>query len=239
MKKVLIAGLVAFSLVLIGGSAMAWHIDSDIDVVDAGVYVEAGHTDNDWNYFATVAGVDGTGAINIHGGEPGHFLGIDSGLGTMVCVQDGSGHASQYMAVSGCLPECCVCDDEQCGFCPEYGYKANAYATVDGQGMIAIASVEGLGRDCTKCCFGGEYNGQGLYTKGNGDFTAGMSSTRWIETSEGVWDSDSHAMGAYGENVHFKAYGIQGMAVGDGENAGMFHAEMCFHDDGCGPVCEC
>lgn len=215
MKKILFASLVAFCLVATG-SAMAWKVDIDAHVHDATLDLQFETTgtdrDGDSYYFATTAGVDGTGNIDIFG--HGHWCRDRGTLITEVeSRKGGSLYATQTLGTRGCLTDCCE----------RYSYVAGSGATIDGTGKIFLAEGENVGicRD--------HYNGQILMVHGEGDFTAGMGSTLWVGDQEPV----SHAMGAWGDNAEFCAFGIQGMDNSDGENMGFFTATMHFHDNDC------
>lgn len=221
MKKILLIAFIAFGLVATG-SAMAWKVDIDAHVHDATLDMQFETTGEDFDgdayLFGTTAGVDGTGNIDIYG--RGHWNNDMGFLTTEVESRKGADmYATQTLGVQGCLIDCA---EEPCNECPEYTYVASSGATIDGTGKIFLAEGENVG-------FCDNYNGQVLAVHGEGDFTAGMGSTLWIGDEEPV----THAMGAWGENVEFCAFGIQGMDNSDGENSGYFTAHMSFNDDGC------
>jgi len=226
MKKILLIALIAFSLVATG-SAMAWRIDIEAHVSQATMDLQASATGTDWDddsyLFATTAGVDGTGKIDIFG--QGYARNDQGKLETEVWSRAGASmYATQTLMTEGCLVECP--DDEPCYECPDYVYGAGSGATIDGTGSIYLGSGENV--FCGK-------TGQILTVHGEGDFTAGMTSTLWVDDLEPV----SHTMGAFGENVDFCAFGIQGIDNGNGANNGFFTATMSFQDDPCpGETCD-
>ena len=214
MKKIII-GLIAFAMVTFTGSAIAWDVDITIGVQDTNVDITATATTDDY-VLATAAGVDGTGQIGIHGEG-------DSESGYMITGVSGEGelYAAQGLGSTGCLADC---GEEPCDECPDYEYGATSGATINGQGEIILAQA--VGYDTQK----GNVNGQILVVRGEGDFTAGMMSSLWIEE---MGEPVNHAMGTYGENVKFCAFGIHGMDTSDGTNAGYFTTDMNFLDEGC------
>ena len=114
MKKIVI-GLIAFAMVAMTGSALAWDIGVTIGVEDAKVDITATATDDDY-ILAASAGVDGTGDICIQGegdSDGGYLITGVSGRGEL--------YAAQGLGIAGCLIEC---TEEPCDECPDYLYIA-------------------------------------------------------------------------------------------------------------------
>ena len=222
MKKILLASLVAFCLIATG-SSMAWKIDLDSHVRDAKLDLQFSTTGTDWDgdsyLFATTAGVDGYGKIDIDG--HGYARRDQGTLTTEVKSRDGGAiYATQTLGTRGCLEDCA---ERPCCDVPRYSYYAESFAAIDGTGKIFLTE----GENVRICC--DNYNGQILKVHGEGDFKAGLGSTLWVGDQEPV----SHQMGAWGENVEFCAFGIQGMDNSDGANGGFFTAKMHFCDPPC------
>lgn len=213
MKKILLAGLIAFTMVALAGSAAAWNIDINAHVTDADVDISASASDATWDGFYgfdTTAGVDGNGDIKIWGSSCKDKL-------TTKVSGEGELYATQTMLVTGCLVDC---GEEPCNECPDYVYGAASGAAIDGEGSIKLKS-DVLNRR-------GDHT-QKLKVYGAGDFTAGMAVAYQIEGQEPV----AHAMGATGVNVNFCAYGATAFDASSGEADGFFTAYMWFHDPGC------
>jgi len=231
MNKILIAGLIAFTMVAVAGSAAAWMIDIDAKVWDADVDVTAGVAvgdplkDNDWYAFGTTAGVDGSGHIEIFGSECKDKISTD--VHTKEYMGESDIYATQTMLVGGCLVDCA---EEPCNDCPTYVYGAAAGATISGNGEINLDSnYQDRHYD----------QAQDLKVHGEGDFTAGMMTLSLIEGSDPV----AHAMGAYGGNVNFCAFGHTEFEANNGGASGVFGAFMWYEDEPCGcptePGCPC
>jgi hypothetical protein len=222
MKKVLIAGLVAFALVAIGGKAMAWNVDISGDVYDATVdiQVEVSGTDDEEEYTMwTTVGVDGNGGIDLEGSSGGKNPWLDTDVWTY--CGGATIYATQTMLVTGCLEDC---PTEPCGDCPEYVYFAHHTATIDGKGKIDLdQQIDDSNND----------HEQDLDMWGKGDFTAGMLVSYQIEGCDPV----THAMGATGTNVGFWAAGETDFNENTGQADGGFIAIMGYCDPSC-PVCE-
>lgn len=223
MKKVLIAGLIAFALLAVGGTASAWYVDVEGEVCDAALDIQLELTgdvaEEEEEYtFWTTAGVDGSGMVDIFGHGCKDF--VDTKV-----MGEGSIYATQTMIVDGCLEDC----GEGLCECPEYVYGATQTAKVDGMGMIDM---------CTQADDRKDDHHQELFVMGHGDFTAGMGVAYQIEDQDPV----IHAMGALGTNVGFSAMGKTTFDETDGDANGWFMVGMGFQDEGCiqeCPDCPC
>ena len=215
MKKILI-GLIAFALVVWSSSALAWDVDVTIAVENSKVDLTATATSENY-VLSSAAGVDGTGQVGIHGegdDDSGHMITAVSGTGEM--------YAANGLGSNGCLIDCV---GEACEKCPDYEYGAVSSARIHGQGEIILAQAAGYDINAER-----NANAQILVIRGQGDFTTGMMSSLWIT---GMDEPVNHAMGAFGTNVVFYAFGVQGMDTETGENAGWFTADLNFLDEGC------
>jgi len=232
MNKILIAGLITFTMVALAGSAVAWKLDVEANVTDADVDISAGvayQAPTEEYVYTTTAGVDGSGTIEISGSSNEKDGKWDSLKTTVTTTDDGTLiYATQTMLVAGCLVDCGTtpCD------CPGYLYYAASGASINGQGEIELRSdVVDDNSD----------NEQKLRANGEGDFTAGMLVYYQVEGEKPV----AHAMGAYGVGVSFCAKGETDFNTDNGQAGGYFGAKMNFQDEGCPcpdpecPECPC
>jgi len=229
MNKILIAGLIALTMVIVTGSAVAWKLDVEANVTDADVDISAEvayQAPTEEYVYTTTAGVDGSGTIEISGSSDEIDGKWDSLKTTVKTTDDDTSiYATQTMLVAGCLVDCGTspCD------CPGYLYYAASGASIDGQGEIELRSdVVDDNSD----------NEQKLIAHGEGDFTAGMLIAYQVEGQEPV----VHAMGAYGVSVHFCAKGETDFNTDNAQADGYFGAMMNFLDEEClcpDPECPC
>jgi len=229
MKKIILAGLVAFTLLSISGTASAfmWYDFNHVHIRDADVEITASvhDTEDDREYWLdVVAGVEGSGEIDMWGNQG--IEAIDTDVETEGC---GESHiyASEQMFVTGCLTDCCLGD---CCECPTYEYLAYQSADITGRGKIDLDSNVENGDD----------NTQELDVCGRGTFTAGLMVDYDIIYPDGDdCDEDPdvvnelHIMGAGGTNVKFNADGDTWFDVYDGDAGGQFSAWLRFRDCGC------
>jgi len=226
MNKILIAGLIAFTMVAVAGSAAAWYVDVEGQFWDAKVDIQLavdGTNDEEEYDFTSTVGGNGNFGIDIEGN------GYKDKLDTDVWTTCGGAsiYATQTMFVTGCLEDCQT--GEPCPDCPEYGYFAAQGATIDGYGSIDLDQ-----KVDNKC----NDHEQELDVWGYGTFTAGMLVAYQIEDCDPV----VHAMGAMGTNVGFFASGETDFDENDGAADGSFITMMGFYDcpcPECGPECEC
>ena len=220
MKKVLLAGLVAFALVAVGGTASAWYVDLEGEfwdaAVDVSLAVDGTHEEEVYIMTTAVGGIGDFG-IDIEGSSCRDKL--DTDVWTSRCGDGGYIYAEQTMLVTGCLERC---GEGQCE-CPDYVYYAAQGATVNGKGLIDLdQNVDDRRND----------HEQELDVFGKGDFTAGMLVMYQIEGCDPV----THAMGAFGTNVGFWASGETDFDENTGHADGHFITMMGFCDPSC-PVC--
>ena len=233
MKKILIAGLVAFALVAVTGAASAWYVDIESQVWDANLDLQlsvAGEVSGEEEVYgiATNAGVHGDGIIDIWGSGQSEKMKVTVRTPGGHCARgDGYIYADTTMLVGGCLEGC----PDDCD-CPQYLYGASAGAEIDGNGIIKIET--NVDADCTT-----DDHEQTLFAHGAGDFEAGMMVGYQIDDCDPV----VHAMGATGKNVVFGAAGQTGFNEVYGDSHGGFIAVMGFCDPSCqvcnDDVCEC
>jgi len=198
MKNKLIGLTASFlSLLVALAPAFAWNVNINALVNDATAEVSASGQGGDANvgYAVSASGgiLNGDGKIKVRGGG-------NSRGGMMVRV-GGSGasgdelYATHDLVLWGC-----------CGVCPcpsEYLYEASS--------MVDVQNAENTE---IKLAGGGDPEEGGIQivkAKGNGDPTIAMYSH--LETSE---ESETHVMGAFGQNVWFEAVGVQGFDACDG-----------------------
>ena len=227
MKKLIIAGLVAFSLVALAGSASAyWNVDIEAEVNNAtAIIYGAGGSDECGDcleggecppgcsstvsyYLQSNAGiVAGDGDIYIDG-----FGG--AGFGAMFTEVDGGG----YQVFADQTLDAVICQD-----CCEPFEHYHAESSVDihkGGAYIELAQATEVTGPYT-----GYYptTGQILYVNGGADegFDVHLTATEGGET---------HTMGIYGENMeYFGAEAFQGFEYDDSTMYGWFgEAESCW-----------
>ena len=226
MKKILLAGLVAFALLSIGGTASAWDIDLDgwVKDVDIDMTFNVNGALDDYNddevySMTSTLGVDGDGYIDIDGDSTGSHRDY---LDTDIWHGKGTFYATQTVTVVGDLEEC-VCP-------PAYLYHAEQGAWINGQGFIDLdQNVDA--DDCE------DEHQQELDVCGVGDFKAGMRTYSLVDWCDEPI-VEEHAMGAAGQNVKFSADGHTEFNEMYGDASGEFSAWLRFRDCGC-DGCEC
>jgi hypothetical protein len=237
MKKVLLTGLVAFTLVAISGYAVAWQIDVSAYIYDAHYSDSAMAFAEDY-WFSTYTTMNGTGQVQIHGSG-------DSDSGTMTTDIYGNPYyygdaegfmdAQQYMGVTGCCPGCCP-DEDNCE-CPyDYYYTAGQGATIEGDGQIYLGQAVDYYWGYQYPYYMGDVNGQELYTYGSGDFDAFQFSAQAMGDEE--LEFHGWAGGGYGLD-YFNAWGVQGMDRYDCEFGGYFDMYGWYLDDPCADCDPC
>ena len=237
MNKVIPVMLIAFGMIFISGSAMAWHIDIDAVVFDATTDISASGSDGETYMLGTTAGIDGRGDIHIDGAsfkycpmQPKESAWMTTTVdGEFGNKAEGTFYAGQYLGVRGCLLGC-NCQDP----CDpiNYGYTANDMVYIEGEGEIflsqGVRNMKFVFRQPPKIV-----NEQILCAHGSGNVMAVMNSTQIIEDNE----PNTHIMSASGYNVGFNVFGTHGMNIGNGANYGFFTAGMYFYDPPCpGPI---
>ncbi len=226
MNKIIIGAIM--SLVILSAPALAWNFHINADVSDAsiivggaGTNVQEGYTGGFKYSVSTLGGIDGSGTINTggKGGENGGGAGIEiSGSGA-----EGDVFAQHDLEVSGCCAGQCPCPTG-------YQYAGESKVTILGGDNVELELKGGAGIDGA---------GQSLEvgSKRNpivaGAIDAGMTSTLTVNG-----ESQTHTMGAYGENVWFFAKGKQKL---DAENCGVngfFISVMGYRESACvGETC--
>ncbi len=233
MNKAIVGAII--SLLVLSAPVLAleqsrWMVDIDASVSGAtaivlgagsGVFVpDQPCEDCGFAYSVSATGgiVNGDGNIDVNGG--GQSLG--GGMKVKIGGSGASGDlifATHDLSVTGCCDGC---------ECPNgYQYDASSQATVAGGEGVHMSIKGGAGEDGA---------GQKLQASGvAGSVDVSMASTITTEDSEGVVETQSHVMGAYGENVWFKAFGKQGLDAVDCGVNGLFISVMGYRDEGCLP----
>ena len=223
MKKIIIAGLVAFALLSVGGTASAWDIDlegwvEDVDIdltFNVNGFLDDYNDDEVYSMTSTL-GVDGEGYIDIDGDSTG---GHRDYLDTDIWNGKGTFYATQTVTVVGDLEEC-VCP-------PGYLYHAEQGAWINGRGEIDLDQT----MDADDC---EDEHQQSLEVCGVGDFKAGMKTYSLVDwCDEPVPVEETHAFGISGENVKFNVHGFTHFDEMYGDAGGTFNAFLRFRDCGC------
>jgi len=213
------------SLLVTTAPVLAWYVDIYADVEDASAIIIGAGSDSgeeiDYGLSSTAGIINGNGGLEIYGegySDAGYMYTIVGGSG----ANGDSVFATQDLGVTFC---------QECPPCEVDTYLASSSVEVGGAERAEIFMIQGAGVEgpITEAY---PVSGQIVFAKGKGEtVNVDMEAARIVEDEQ----VEYHAMGGYGVNTRFKAFGYQGVYQPSSQMYGRFFFKTGYGQlpDGC------
>ncbi|MFH1473566.1 MAG: hypothetical protein ABIE55_01595 [Candidatus Aenigmatarchaeota archaeon] len=217
MNNKIIAAILG--LLMVASPALAWNVNIDATVNNAvaGIFGAGAGSDTGFSYaVSSTGGISGSGNIDLHGGGSNNGGGMGLEIGGSGA--EGNIFATHDLTVIGCCAGQCPCPTG-------YVYDASSAVEITGGDNVELELKGGAGEE-----------GAGQKLKVGGHDNSIDAGTVQVEMASSLTvdgETSSHVMGAYGENVWFKAFGKQKLDAVDCAVNGFFVSVMGFREAVC------